>query len=88
MGQMGAFRDVRRIVLGGNSRKNYGKWLLLLVVCPILLGSLLELAQEHLTTCRNGDWIDFIANSVGVLLAVPIGLFLLPKIARHFAVKN
>lgn len=72
----------------GNSRKNYGKWLLLLVVCPILLGSLLELGQEYLTTCRNGDWIDFIANSVGVLLAVPIGLFLLSKIARRFAVKS
>ncbi len=72
----------------GNSRTNYEKWLLLLVVFPILLGSLLELGQEYLTTCRNGDWIDFIANSVGVLLAVPIGLFLLPKIARHFAVKN
>jgi hypothetical protein len=40
---------------------------------------LLELAQEHLTTCRNGDWIDFIANTIGVLLALPVGLFLMKK---------
>ncbi len=38
------------------------------VVLPIVLSGLLELAQAYLTTCRNGDWLDFAANSVGVVL--------------------
>ena len=63
----------------GHSRRAYVKWMLLIVAAPVALGGILELAQSYLTTCRNGDWIDFIANSVGVLLAIPIGLFLIPR---------
>lgn len=39
------------------------------VVAPILMSGVIELAQEYLTTCRSGDWLDFAANSIGVLLA-------------------
>lgn len=39
------------------------------VVAPITMSGLVEIAQEYLTTCRSGDWLDFAANSVGVLLA-------------------
>ena len=39
-------------------------WLL-----PVLMGGLLELLQAYCTTTRSGDWIDFLANSVGVTLA-------------------
>ena len=34
----------------------------------------MELAQAYLTTYRSGDWWDFVANSIGVLIAVVIGL--------------
>lgn len=39
------------------------------VLLPVALGGGLELAQKYLTTCRSGEWLDFLANSVGVVLA-------------------
>ncbi len=50
---------------------------------PILLGGLLELWQNYLTTCRSGEWLDLFADSIGTFLAFPIGFFIL----RHFAKK-
>ena len=46
------------------------------VLCPIIMGGLIELAQAYLTTCRSGDFFDFICNSLGVLLGCLIGLIL------------
>lgn len=39
------------------------------VVAPILMSGLIELVQEYLTNCRSGDWADFAANTIGVLIA-------------------
>ena len=63
----------------GHHKEEYGKWLSYIVLFPILLGGLLELGQEYLTTCRNGDWFDFIANSIGVVLAIPLGLLVIRR---------
>lgn len=38
------------------------------VLAPILMGGLLELLQAYATTTRNGDWLDFAANSLGVII--------------------
>lgn len=57
--------------------------LLLAIVYPILLGGLMELAQAYLTTCRNGDWLDFIANTIGAVIAIPIGAVIKRLLARH-----
>lgn len=38
------------------------------VLLPTLLGGLLELAQAYLTTCRSGEWLDFVADGVGAIL--------------------
>lgn len=46
------------------------------VLCPVIMGGLIELAQAYLTTCRSGDWFDFLCNSLGVLLGCIIGLIL------------
>ena len=46
------------------------------VLCPIIMGGLIELAQRYLTTCRSGDFYDFYCNSLGVLLGCLIGLIL------------
>ena len=46
------------------------------VLCPIIMGGLIELAQAYLTTCRSGDFFDFVCNSLGVLLGCLIGLIL------------
>lgn len=42
-------------------------WLL-----PTLLGGLLELVQKYLTTCRSGEWMDFVADTVGALIATVV----------------
>ena len=46
------------------------------MLCPIIMGGLIELAQAYLTTCRSGDIYDFYCNSLGVLLGCIIGLIL------------
>lgn len=38
------------------------------ILLPILMGILVELAQNYLTTCRSGEVADGIANTIGVLL--------------------
>lgn len=48
--------------------------LLLNSLFPALLGGLLELGQAYLTTCRSGDWWDFLADAIGALLGTLIGL--------------
>ena len=49
---------------------------------PILLGGLLELWQNYLTTCRSGEWLDLFADSIGTFLAVPIGFFAIRHLAK------
>ncbi len=40
---------------------------------PILYGGLMELLQAYCTNGnRSGDWLDFIANSIGAILAYAI----------------
>lgn len=43
-------------------------------LAPVIMGGVLELMQAYCTTSRNGDWLDFAANSTGVTLAGIIGL--------------
>ena len=38
------------------------------VAAPIVMSGILELMQAYCTTCRSGDWLDFVANSIGVVL--------------------
>ena len=54
-----------------NSRK-----LLLTLAGMILLGGLMELLQAYCTTTRSGEWLDFWADSIGVLLGYAIGLLM------------
>lgn len=43
-------------------------------IVPIMMGGLIELAQAYLTGGnRSGDWMDFLADSVGVVLGNAIG---------------
>ena len=56
------------------------KILVLGIIAPIALGGVMELAQAFLTQNRSGDWIDLVADSVGVLAGAAIGYFLLRRI--------
>lgn len=68
-------------------RKKKIKWSRLIVfgiMAPIAMGGLVELAQAYLTNgVRSGDWLDFLANSTGVLLGaltgIPLVRFLLSR---------
>ena len=53
------------------------------VLMPIVLGGLMELGQAYLTTCRSGEWLDFVADSVGVLLALALAYPVLKKLIRR-----
>lgn len=49
---------------------------------PILWGGLMEVVQGTLTTTRSGDWFDWVADAVGVLIALPIAWVLVRPLAR------
>lgn len=53
-----------------------GKLLLFAFLAPIAMGGALELMQAHLTTCRSGEWLDFVANTIGVCLGTVGGLLM------------
>jgi len=40
----------------------------------VLLGGLMELLQAYCTTTRSGEWLDFWADSVGVVIGTLTGL--------------
>ena len=60
--------------LRSHSSIDWRKVVLLAIVGMILLGGLMELLQAYCTTTRSGEWLDFWADSVGVLLGTVIGL--------------
>lgn len=44
------------------------------VLLPIIMGGLIELAQAYCTGGnRSGDWMDWIADSIGVMIGTAIG---------------
>ncbi len=55
-------------------------WLTL--VLPLAAGGSIELLQAYATTCRSGDWLDFLFNGAGVILATVIVHFLRPYFRR------
>lgn len=38
-------------------------------LCPVLFSGAVELLQEYCTTYRGSDWLDFLANAIGIALA-------------------
>lgn len=60
-----------------HEQKNAGKLFLLAFLAPIIMSGMIELAQAYLTNGnRSGDWLDFVANSIGVVLGNVIGILL------------
>ena len=52
------------------------------LVGMIILGGLVELGQAYCTTTRSGEWLDFYADTVGVLLGNAFGLLLKSVITK------
>lgn len=56
------------------------KIILLGIIAPIVLGGAMEVAQALLTQNRSGDWMDLVADTVGVLAGAALGYFALRNI--------
>lgn len=52
------------------------QWTLVCAVLPTVWGVLMELGQAYLTTCRTGDALDALANTVGVAIGLVCGISL------------
>ena len=52
-------------------------------LCPVAMGGVLELLQAYATSYRSGDWLDFLANSIGVALGVVVGLLAIRPLWLH-----
>ena len=47
------------------------------IIVPIIMSGIIELMQANLTANRSGEWLDFYANSLGVVIAAIIGFNIL-----------
>ena len=61
---------------------NWVKILFLGILFPIALGGLMEIAQMELTQGRSGEWTDFLADAIGVLLGAIVGFYAIRTIFR------
>lgn len=44
------------------------------VLAPIAFSGIMELLQTYATTYRSGEWLDLLANTIGVLIGSLIGV--------------
>lgn len=56
---------------------NWGHIIVGGIVAPIAMSGCIELLQANCTENRSGDWLDFLANSIGVGLAALVGYYVL-----------
>ena len=56
---------------------NARKLLVFAFLAPIAMGGILELMQAYLTTCRSSEWLDFVANTIGVCLGTIVGILIM-----------
>lgn len=50
---------------------------------PVLMSGLIEVLQANCTGGRrSGDWMDFLANSIGATLGLVFGLVLYKRLSR------
>ena len=67
-----------------SKRIQWSHYLVGAVLLPVVMGGLVELAQAYLTNgMRSGDWLDFLANSVGVLTGCIVGIPLAMHLTRR-----
>ncbi len=56
------------------------------IISPIVMSGCIEILQATCTSTRSGDWLDFIANCIGVIIASLLGHYLWrPFIQKHFS---
>ncbi|MDR0660841.1 MAG: VanZ family protein [Prevotellaceae bacterium] len=59
-----------------NGVLNIRRALIAAVISPILFSGAIELLQQYATKHRGGEWLDFVANTCGVIIASLIAWFI------------
>jgi len=54
------------------------------VLFPIVMGGLIEIAQEYLTDCRSGELKDFMANICGIVAAMILSCLVTRPLVKLF----
>ena len=60
-----------------HQKYNAKRLLVFAFLAPIAMGGTLELMQAYLTTCRSGEWLDLVANTIGVCIGSIVGMLLM-----------
>ena len=55
---------------------------LITIAYPSFLGGLMEIVQKNFTTCRNGDWLDFWADNIGIGLGFILSILVFLSIRK------
>jgi len=63
-----------------HTRRQWKKLLCWAVLAPIAMSGLMELLQAYATTYRSGEWLDLVANTIGVLAGSLIGIGITGKL--------
>lgn len=66
-------------------KNKMNKGYIIAFVFPILLGGVFELFQEYLTTYRGGEWLDFLANTLGVFGALIVARYVLQPLLNKYS---
>ncbi len=69
---MVAFLVAIGLMKSNHSRGQYVPIIVVSVLFSILLGAMLELLQFYIVPGRFGDWLDFVSDAIGAVLAVPL----------------
>lgn len=54
------------------------------IILPIAMSGCIEILQGSCTENRSSDWLDFIANSIGVGLACLLGYYVIRPLVDKF----
>ena len=60
-----------------HTRPVWSRFLVVVLLFPIVLGGVLELAQAYCTSYRSGEWLDLIADAIGAAVATALAAVLL-----------
>ena len=65
-----------------HQQSNAWRLLIFAFLAPIAMGGILELMQAYLTTCRSSEWLDFVANTIGVCIGSVIGILIMTVVRK------
>lgn len=76
--------EYRRLEQGGRFRLSRAALVWLTLIVPFALGGIIELLQAYCTGGRrSGEWADWLADNLGVLIAYALGNSLVKTLVRR-----